>query len=391
MTIEHKRYACHGIHEALPKGRASGELTVSDTELNFKIQDHYVHLSFDRLALSLGGASDRLVFISHPSRPDWRFYTADRSLLKNPILRQHAHLKRDMNQARGKRYFNWGLLIFVIALLAAAPIFILANMDFGSKIVANQIPIEWEESLGSTSFEEYARRIDLMDEEQAQTLLKPLVTPLLTALPNKRFNYRFYISANEQLNAFALPGGIIVINSGLILSAESAEEVLGVVSHEITHVRERHGVRNIISSAGTYLFVSALVGDVSGIFSILVDAAPVLINQGYSRKFEAESDAKGFDILVAANVNPSGLATILGKMLAKEKARLDPAKEKEQSQWLKEGLSYLRSHPKTEDRIAELRARANDIDGGFIDLSGEFQQLKDHVEEFVVERKVENE
>lgn len=391
MSNEPRRYNCHGIHKSLPKGRASGELIVSAAHLSFSVQEHQVTIGFNELDISLGGASDRLVFISHTSREDWRFYTSDRSLLKDPILKQHAHLNEKMTRARSKRQWNWAVLAIVILLAVATPIFLLSNMDVASKVVAEQIPVEWEEKLGNTGFEQYTLQQEFMEEKETKALLEPLVNPLLNAIPNKRFDYRFYISADEQLNAFALPGGIVVINSGLILAADTAEEVLGVVGHEITHVKQRHGIRNVISSAGTYLLISALVGDVSGIFAILVDAAPLLINQGYSRKFESEADSLGYDILVRANIDPSGLARFFEKMIAKEKEMFDQIEDEKQREWAKEGMGFLSSHPATEDRIAALRARAKNENQTYLDLSQEFTRLKERVSAFVVEHQSEQE
>lgn len=387
MSSEHARYDCHGIHKSLPKGRASGVLTVTPAHLQFVIQDHKIRLGFEQLEVKLGGASDRLVFMSSPSRPDWRFYTSDRSILKDPTLKSHAHLSKDMTAARGKRQMNWAILFAVLFVLIATPIFLLSNMDYASKIVAEQIPVEWEEKLGETSFEQYTLQVEFMDEKESKALLQPLVTPLLDALPNKRFKYKFYISADDQLNAFALPGGIVVLNAGLILAADNAEEVLGVVAHEITHVRQRHGIRNVISSVGTYLLISAIVGDVSGIFAVLVDAAPLLINQGYSRKFESEADALGFDMLVAANIDPSGLASFFEKLIEKEDAALKQVEDEQQRKWLKEGMSYLSSHPQTEDRIAALNQREAETSREYQDFSQPFAELKEHVAAFVVEQK----
>ncbi|MFL0808984.1 MAG: M48 family metallopeptidase [Agarilytica sp.] len=385
MNEQTHRYDCHGVHTSLPKGKASGELIVSPSHLSLKIQDKHIQIGFDQLELKLGGASDRLVFITHPSKPDWQFYTSDRSLLKDSILNQHTHLSAKMTKARGTRQLNWALLLVVIIAIIATPVFLLSNMDVASKIVAEQIPVEWETKLGKTGFDQYTLQQEFMEDKQAEALLNPLVQPLLDVLPEKRFDYQFYISADEQLNAFALPGGIVVINAGLILAANSPEEVLGVVAHEIIHVRQRHGIRNVISSAGTYLLISALVGDVSGVFAILVDAAPLLINQGYSRKFESEADALGFDILVKANIDPTGLARFFEKIIAKEQEMYDQIEDEEQREWLKEGMSFLSSHPATEDRIAALHNRAKDFEYNYLDLDNDFSKLKESVSIFVVE------
>ncbi len=380
------QYLCHGIHSALPKGRASGQLTICKTHLMFTVNDKKIQLGFAELEISQGGASDRLIFFNHPGCAEWRFYCSDRSILKNPFLKQAPHLSGVMSQARNKRQLNWLILTVVILLCVLVPLGLLGSLGMGSKMLAKQVPVEWEESLGSSSFDQYSLQSEIMDEKRANQLLTPLVQPLLRAIPDKRYDYKFYISDDPQLNAFALPGGVVVINSGLILAADSAEELLGVLSHEITHVREQHGIRNLISSAGSYLILSAVLGDVSGLMAVVVDSAPLLINQGYSRQFETQADEQGFDILVAANIDPKGLPLFFKKLLDKEAKVLEKIEDEDQRSLIEAGLGFLSSHPATKDRIENLQARAESIEAEFIVLTDEFNLLRDGVADFVVEQ-----
>src|SRR5690606_10756383 len=151
---------------------------------------------------------------------------------------------------------------------------------------------------------QYRQRNTFMEKKKAEALLKPLVSPLIEAIPDSRYKYDFYIVDNATLNAFALPGGDIVFHSSLILKADTAEELLGVLGHEITHVEEQHGIRNVLGSAGIYIIASAVLGDVSGVLAVLGGAAPLLLNQSYSRRFESESDEKGYALLKRANIDP---------------------------------------------------------------------------------------
>jgi len=378
-------YPCHGVHKSLPKGRASGKLTISETQLIFKIQDKTVCLFLTGLTLTLGGASNRLVFLSHPSQPEWRFYTSDLTLLKNITLKNVPHLKNSIKKAQQKRGLNWALLAVVAALCLLVPLGLLSNMDLASKSIAKQVPSEWESDLGELSFKQYTLQAQLMDEEKTQPLLDPLISPLLSAINDERYQYQFYIANNSELNAFALPGGVVVINSGLILAADSADEVLGVVAHEITHVQQQHGLRNVISSAGTYVLLSALLGDVSGLLGMVADSAPLLINQGYSRQFETQADELGFELLVAANIDPKGLASFFKKLLKKEQEMLEKLGADEQQNLISIGFEFLSSHPATQARVDKLTKNALKISKKPLDLNQEFMQLKNAVIEFVSE------
>ena len=385
-TPSEYQYPCHGIHPPLPNGRASGQLTVAEKHLTFSVKGKSIQLSFDGLEITQGGASDRLIFFNHPANSAWRFYCSDRSVLKNPILKQHAHLSSAMSRAQNKRRFNWLVLAAVVLLCVLVPVGLLGNLDMASKLVAKQVPAQWEEKLGTMSFDQYRLQHEIMDITEAKQLLTPLVHPLLAALPDKRYDYKFYISDAPQLNAFALPSGIVVINAGLILAADSAEQVLGVLGHEITHVREQHGIRNLISSAGSYLIISAILGDVSGLMAVVVDAAPLLINQGYSRQFESEADDLGFDMLVAADIDPKGLAQFFQELMVKETQLLAKIEDEDQRSVIEAGLGFLSSHPATQTRINNLQERAAGIDADFIDFSVAFSQLQNAVSEFVIEQ-----
>ena len=186
-----------------------------------------------------------------------------------------------------------------------------------------------------------------------------------------------------EVNAFALPGGFIVINSGLIMEADNASEVLGVLAHEMAHVTEQHGIRNIISAAGIFLLFDALLGDVSGVLAVLADAAPLLINQSYSRQFESDADKLGFHFLVAADIDPSGLVTFFEKLKQQEQQQLAAIEDEETRDRIQDSLGFISSHPATEQRIENLRALLENQSGPYQNHDALFEQLKQQVQTFV--------
>ncbi|NDF00004.1 MAG: hypothetical protein EB034_17270, partial [Verrucomicrobia bacterium] len=93
-------------------------------------------------------------------------------------------------------------------------------------------------------------------------------------VPQDRYPFKLHIIEDASLNAFALPGGNVAIHSGLLLTADSPEEVLGVLGHELSHVTKQHGLRGIVQSLGLYAVVTTFFGDVSGLAAILVNNAP---------------------------------------------------------------------------------------------------------------------
>ncbi|MBA56432.1 MAG: peptidase M48 [Pseudomonadales bacterium] len=379
-------YAGHAFHESFNNGKASGVISLTDVHVQFENDNGQVRFSISGAQFKLGGASDRLLFISHPSHPEWNLYTSDLSILKHPALHNDPVVQQQVKKARNTKRLAWGIFGSVGALLIAIPLCIILFMDSITGVLAPHVPAEWEESLGETAFEQYTLGQEFLDQEDTDRLLTPLVQPLLDNLNNDRYQYRFHISRDEQVNAFALPGGYIVINSGLILKADSADEVLGVVAHEIAHVTEQHSVRNIMGTAGVYLTINAMLGDMTGLLAVMADAAPFLINQSYSRGFESEADEEGLALLHRAAINPEGLVTFFEKLRALEQEKVETMAGEENSEAMETTLKFLSTHPATEDRIENLRQRIDALPHQRErDLQTEFEALKERVKLFVAE------
>lgn len=151
-----------------------------------------------------------------------------------------------------------------------------------------------------------------------------------------------------QPNAFALPGGVIIITDELVQLA-TTEELAAVLAHEIAHWQLRHGLQSLFRGSASLVLVSMVTGDLSALTTFAA-AVPVLILQkGYSRDFETAADDYAAETLRLAGRDPRHLAAILAKLGAKEKG---PA-----------AFSYLSTHPATTDRLAR------------IDPSGTYREL----------------
>lgn len=378
------RYEGHAFHAAFKNGRASGTLVISALDIAFSNDQGNVRFPLQGAELSHGGASDRLLFISHPSQPDWKLYTSDRSILDNPHLHNHPALKARLQQAKKRHRLNWSIFAAFVAAIIAVPLALILGMDRITGALARHVPVEWEQKLGSEVFDQYKINGHLMPDAEAKALLEPLVQPLLDANTDTRFTFHFHISRDDEVNAFALPGGHVVINSGLILKAQGAPELLGVVAHEMAHVTQQHGIRNIMGTAGIYLTVNALLGDMTGLLAVIADAAPFLINQTYSRNFESESDREGVALLHRAQIDPQGLVTFFETLKQEEEKKLKELAGEDNSELAKGTLSLLSTHPATDDRIAQLR----DLIAGQPhqrqrDLQPDFANLQTAVKAFV--------
>lgn len=145
-------------------------------------------------------------------------------------------------------------------------------------------------------------------------------------------------------NAFALPDGQIVLFDELVALADNDEEVLGVLAHEVAHVKFHHGLRQLIQSSVVAAVAATYFGDVS---SLLSGLAALLLESKYSRGFELEADAFGATLMRRNGRSAEGLAAMLEKM--------ERAHEKK-SPGGQSSADWLSSHPDTAERIARLRA-----------------------------------
>lgn len=388
MTPTHNlsatHYAAHAFHYSFPKGRNSGELHIDAGALTFKCElpngsKQSVSLPLSGLRIKLGGASDRLVFFEHESYPDWSIYTSDLQVLKAPVLLAHPELTASIAKLRNKQHGNRAILLVALLLILALPVGLYFSMSGLTAAAARQVPAEWEQKLGQSAFAQYRLQHELLDDKETQAELKQLTEPLTAVIKDSRYPFEFHVVRDADLNAFALPGGVVVINSGLIERADSASELLGVLAHEISHVTERHGVRNIISSAGIVLTAQVLIGDASGLLATLASAAPLLLNQSYSRDFERDADAHGVALLKEANIDPHGMQSFFEKMIAHEKKMLQQVGNDKAADAMKNLSRFLSTHPATEERIERIQQLSRDAKGPYRDLEPAFARLKAHI------------
>jgi predicted Zn-dependent protease len=323
----------------------------------------------------MGGASDRLVFFAHANYPKASIFTSDQAVLAHPAFAQNATLTRARDRIRRRKLVGRCITLGILALFLAAIAGVWLAKDPMVKAVASQVPAEWEQKLGDTAFAQATLTSKLVTDADVRKQIEQLAAPLLAVVPQDRYKFKVHIIEDASLNAFALPGGNVALHTGLILTADSPEEVLGVLAHELSHVTEQHGMRGIVQGLGLYAIVSTFFGDVSGLAAILVNNAPFLLSQKFSRDHEREADEQGFRYLEAAKLNPRGMISFFEKMRREEEKLRDKLPGGETL----DALSFLSTHPATTERterLEKLLAKSPRKDGfTAVDLNfKEFQQ-----------------
>lgn len=347
-SLAARTYEGGAFHPAFPNGRGSGVLTVGSLAVRFTGKAGELELPLAGLSITLGGASDRIVFFKHPSLPESTLHTADHAILQEAVFKERPELAAQIAQVHGKKRGNLAVWMTVLLVIAGLVAGIIAARDPMVEAVTDRIPPEWEVTLGQTVFDQLKQQKVPLEDAALERQLAALTGPLLKGIGQQPYEFHFHIVEDDTINAFALPGGHVVIHSELILKAKSAEEVAGVLAHEIAHVTKRHSVRNMVKSSGTYLVFRALLGDVSDLVGTVAQNARYLLEQKYSRDFEREADDTGWSYLIAADVNPRGMISFFETLAAESKAMEAAA----------ETLAFMSTHPATSERINRLEEKA---------------------------------
>ena len=179
------------------------------------------------------------------------------------------------------------------------------------------------------------------NDARGQNALEAMVARLTADMADPP-TVRLVVVNSELVNAFALPGGIVGLTKGFIDNASNAEEVAGVIAHEIGHIRHDHSVKGLYRTAAVAMLVGIVTGDFAGGI-LLSGAGQWVLDSGYSRVDEQAADVYALERLYAAGIDSGGLEGFFVRLLAAE----ETADE--------ELLRFLSTHPLTRERIEDVR------------------------------------
>lgn len=211
-----------------------------------------------------------------------------------------------------RRRFLWMELALVAALILALPFAVVWGARGLAERMAVRLPAELDERLGQPTWKALQVSGERCPSPAGEAYVRALAAPLLEALGPTPFEFRFMLARSSDVNAFALPGGYVVVNLGLLEAAESGEEVAAVLAHELSHVTLRHSTKRLAGSLGA----SAALAFVLGFVDVGAPAYTVahLSELGYERSQESEADAAGIRLLKLAGISPLGMATFFGRL-----------------------------------------------------------------------------
>lgn len=207
--------------------------------------------------------------------------------------------------------------------------------------LASTVPPEWEANLGRQVSLSMAPPAIRSKDAAATELLKRMSTDLEAHLERGReYTYEVALARAPEVNAFAAPGGSIVVYCGLVETMDSPDLLAAVVAHEMQHVALRHSTRSIFRSFALEAVIALMLGDVSG---GLAEAAGHLGQLKYMREDEEEADREGLLLLARAGFDPGAMTSMLRRLEAAGTSG-------------SEALTWLSSHPAPAQRIRRLES-----------------------------------
>jgi beta-barrel assembly-enhancing protease len=230
------------------------------------------------------------------------------------------------------------------------------------------ISVEQEIQIGKEAHAQMRRETPILRDASVTDYVNRVARRLARVAPGPKYPYSFTVANASEINAFALPGGPIWVNRGVLQVATNESQVAGVLAHEIAHLAQRHAavqLTNVAIANWGLALLGAMLGNTGGAGAAQV--AGGFLASGSFRRFsrddEREADRAGLALLTRAGWDGRGMIELFG-ILRGEQGR-DPSRVE----------SFFSTHPSPKDRIAELQTAARRHHGGRRDTA-EFRAIK---------------
>jgi predicted Zn-dependent protease len=231
----------------------------------------------------------------------------------------------------------------------------------------NLISIEEEWQLGNQLSQDIEKQVRLNNDPAINAYVRNMGQKIVqqAAPPFNQLPWTFHVVQDDAINAFAIPGGHVYVNTGLIENADNASELAGVMAHEISHVLARHSTEQLSRQYGLSVIAGAVLGQNPGQLSQI--AAQIIAGGAlarFSRDAEREADKIGIQAMAAAGYNPNGMASMFEELLEHQQSQ--PSRVEQ----------FFSTHPLTADRVRDARSRAAELGNRGITDEPQFQEIR---------------
>jgi predicted Zn-dependent protease len=219
-------------------------------------------------------------------------------------------------------------------------------------LAACGVSTQQEVQMGQEEAQQVSAQLPMVQDAYIQNYVNALGQRIASRTSRADLQWQFQVVNSDVVNAFALPGGFVYVNRGVLARADNMSEVAGVLGHEIEHVVRRHSVKQMEQAQGANVGVGilcALTGVCqSGVAQAAINIGGTAVFAKFSRTDEVQADEGGFNNLIRAGINPRGMLTLFQKLLAEE-----------QQSGNSNVAAWFSDHPGTSDRIADIQRMLN--------------------------------
>ncbi len=266
------------------------------------------------------------------------------------------------------------LRTLLILALALQPILATADLPDLGEVSRQYFSDQEEAALGRTILRDVYADPRYLDDPVAETYLNQLGYKLVSVSTRNQRDFTFFVVDDPTINAFALPGGNIGVHTGLLLAAESESELASVIAHEIAHVTQDHMARMVAAQSQSYwptmaalalaLLASRSNPNVAGAAIASTQAYSIQNQLSFTRDFEREADRLGYDMLSRSGFDPHAMSAFFERLQRANRFYDSSAP------------AYLRTHPLTSERIADMEARSDAVPYHQVEDSLDFQLVR---------------
>jgi len=251
------------------------------------------------------------------------------------ILQMQAEQQKPWHKKDKTKEWVRNLMIFLgIAGVLITAYFLI--VPWLSEKLASTVSTKTEEQFGDAVYD--ALSLSQQQDQEATALVNEFFKEMKVVTGN---NVRITVVNGDVVNAFALPGGNIVVYSALLKELKTYPELSALLSHEFTHVNNRHSTKSIFRQLGSRIFLSLLFGKFGNVTAILADQADKFKSLKYSRKLEKEADIEGLSLLKERKIDPAGFVVLFQHLKAAGPGSAMP--------------EFFESHPDIDKRIDYIR------------------------------------
>lgn len=213
------------------------------------------------------------------------------------------------------------------------------------------VSTQQEVQMGQEEAAQINQQLPMVTDPEANRYINLLGDQIASHTSRANLDWRFFIVDSHEINAFAVPGGFVYVNRGLIEQTENMSELAGVLGHEIGHVVLRHTVKQMeqMQGANIGITLACVLTSVcnSQVAQAGINVAGTALFAKFSRTDESQADNQAVKNTIAAGINPHGVVTMFEKLIAERKTRPDAVS------------AFFATHPGEEERITAVQAAIN--------------------------------